>query len=101
MRLAASLGLLGLGPTGAVVTLGQLSSWAVVLPGQLSNLGSCLTWAVVYLGSCRLGSCRLGSCRCINSGARTTLLFTLSEFKFNFLDYANIAKKLANTFLDN
>ena len=46
--------------TGAVVTLGQLSTWAVVLPGQLSNLGSCLTWAVVYLGSCCLGSCLPG-----------------------------------------
>ena len=46
--------------TGAVVHLGQLSTWAVVVPGQLSYLGSCLTWAVVYLGSCRLGSCLPG-----------------------------------------
>ena len=41
---------LGSCPTGAVVTLGQLSTWTVVLPGQLSNLDSCPTWAVVQPG---------------------------------------------------
>ena len=42
------------------VVLGQLSTWAVVVLGQLSYPGSCLTWAVVYLGSCCLGSCLPG-----------------------------------------
>ena len=69
---------LGSCPTGAVVTLGQLSTWTVVLPGQLSNLDSCPTWAVVQPGQLLPG--QLSAWTVVTWAVVVTPLWALVEF---------------------